>query len=49
MQIYKVYDKVFRCEFQLYIGELEEFKKGNPEHGGISGRRSDCSGSRIYD
>lgn len=27
MQIYKVYDKVFRCEFQLFIGELEDFKK----------------------
>lgn len=27
MQIYKVYDKIFRCEFQLFIGELEDFKK----------------------
>lgn len=27
MQIYKIFDKVFRCEFRLFIGDLEEFKK----------------------
>lgn len=26
MQTYKIFDRVFRCEFRLFIGELEEFK-----------------------
>ena len=26
MQTYKIFDPVFRCEFRLFIGELEEFK-----------------------
>lgn len=27
MKHYKVFDPVFRCEFRLYIGSLEKFKK----------------------
>lgn len=26
MQTYKIFDRVFRCEFRLFIGELEDFK-----------------------
>ena len=37
MKVYKLIDKVYRCEFRLYIGELEEFKNAIRKHDGYPG------------
>ena len=37
MQTYKIFDRVFRCEFRLFIGELEDFKAANRKMDGYPG------------